>query len=200
MKARLHTILLATALLAAPGLAHAAGTIEGFYGIAKPPGTDFSGVTHDPHLFNDSEQIGGGDLMFNISWFQFGVVGDHMWAKDKASLTALGGLLGFKLPLGVLRVDLMGEAGAHRFGNLTSLSSNSDQWFAYLGLRPGLAFKFAKPDQPGLILGLWGFARWDLTSNRTGVVTAGNVGQQSLDSVKLGGASYGATVRLGFDF
>ncbi len=199
MKVRLHTILLATAALAAPTLAHAAGTIEGFYGIAQPPGTSFRGAVDDPHLLNHSEQDAGGDIMFNISALQIGAVADHMWAKDKASLTSLGGLLGFKIPLGILRIDLMGEAGAHRYGNLRDLSSNKDQWFTYLGVRPGIAFDLHPPDKGGLMIGVWGFGRWDVTSKRTNTaVTAGNIGNAG--SVKLGGASYGAVARVGFDF
>jgi hypothetical protein len=196
--------MLAVATLLAPGLALGGGTIEGFYGIARPPSTSFreaaGGVQDDPHLFRNSEQIAGADVMVNLDWFQFGVIGDHTWAVNKASLTALGGLLGVKLPLGPVRLDLMGEGGGHRFGELgTENTSNKDQWLAYVGLRPGIAFKFADPDKAGLILGLWGFARWDLNSKRI-PVTAGNAGDVTPSSLKLGGTQIGATVRLGFEF
>ncbi len=200
MNVRLRSLVLASAALLAPSLAFGVGTIEGFYGIGKPPGTSFRGATSDPHVFRDSEQLAGGDVMFNITWLQFGAIGDQMWAKNKASITSLGGLLWAKLAAGPVRVDLMGEVGGHRYGNLQNLSSNKDQWFAYLGLRPGVAFKLSAPDTPGFLIGVWGFARWDLSSKRTGVVTASNVGETSPGSIKLGGASYGATVRLGFDF
>ncbi len=204
MNVRLHTLALAGVALLAPSLALAAGTLEGFYGIARPPNKSFSssvsGAQHDQHLFNDSQQIAGADLMFNVGVLQFGAIADHTWAKDKASQTALGGLLGFKLGAGPLRIDLMGEAGAHRFGDLGSVSSsNKDQWLAYVGLRPGIAFKLAAPDQPGMIIGVWTFARWDLSST-TVPVTAGNVGNTTPNSLKLGGTTIGATLRLGFDF
>ena len=204
MNVRIHTLVLVGAALLAPSLALAAGTFEGFYGIARPPSTDFrsnvSGTIHDPNLFNHSEQIAGADLMFNFGALQLGAIADHTWAKDKASQTALGGLLGFKLAAGPVRLDLMGEAGAHRFGNLGSeTNSNEDQWLAYVGLRPGIAFKLAAPDQPGMIIGVWTFARWDLDSKRV-PVTAGNVGNTTPGSLKLGGSTIGATLRLGFDF
>jgi hypothetical protein len=204
MSIRLHTIVLAGAALLAPSLAFGTGTIEGFYGIARPPGTSFrsdvSGAVHDPHLFRNSEQNAGGDLMFNLSWLQFGAIADHSWASGKASQTALGGLLGVKLALGPVRLDLMGEGGAHRYGDLGSeTNSNKDQWLAYLGLRPGVAFKLSDPDKPGFLVGVWTFVRWDLNSKRV-PVTAANAGDVSPGSVRLGGSTVGATLRLGFDF
>ncbi len=204
MNVRLHIFGIAAAALLAPSLALAAGTFEGFYGIARPPSTNFhssvSGAQNDQHLFNDSQQIAGGDLMFNFGVLQLGAIADHTWAKDKASQTALGGLLGFKLAAGPLRIDLMGEAGAHRFGNLKStVNSGNDEWLAYVGLRPGIAFKLAAPNEPGMIIGVWTFARWDLSSKNV-PVTAGNVGNTTVGSLKLGGNTIGATLRLGFDF
>ncbi|HET6438934.1 MAG TPA: hypothetical protein VFG59_12780 [Anaeromyxobacter sp.] len=200
---RIRSFVLAAALLA-PKLAFGLGTLEGFYGIARSPGTSFhsdvSGAVNDPHLFKDSLQNAGGDLMFNLSWFQFGAIVDTTWASHSASQMAVGGLAGLKIPLGIVRLDLMGEAGGHRYGHLGSaVNSNKDEWLAYVGLRPGIAFKFAAPDQPGLIIGVWTFARWDLNSNRV-PVTGGNAGNVSAGSLKLGGSTIGATLRLGFDF
>ncbi len=204
MNVRLHSLVLAAAVLLAPSLAFGLGTIEGFYGVARPPSTSFraatGGAQHDPHPFQDSEQNAGGDVMLNFSWLQVGAIADHTWATNKASITALGGMLGTKIPLGPVRLDLMGEVGGHRFGNLGSeTNSGKDQWIAYVGLRPGIAFKFAPPDSPGLILGVWAFARWDLTSNRV-PVTAASAGNTTPSSLKLGGTQIGANVRLGFEF
>ncbi len=204
MHVRLRTLVLAGASLLAPSLALGAGTLEGCYGIARPPSTDFhagaSGAVNDPNLFNDSMQNAGGDLMLNLNWFQFGVIADHTWAKDKASQTAIGGLLGAKIGAGPIRLDLMGEVGGHRFGNLQStVNSGKDQWLAYVGLRPGIAFKLSPPNEPGLILGLWAWARWDLNAGSV-PVTASNAGNVTAGSLKLGGTSIGANVRLGFDF
>src|SRR5512141_1229172 len=88
MHVRLHTLVLAAAALVAPGLAFGGGTIEGFYGIARPPGTSFhsdvSGAVHDPDLFNNSQQIAGADVLFNLMWLEFGAVADHSWASGKA--------------------------------------------------------------------------------------------------------------------
>lgn len=204
MHVRLHTLVLAAAALVAPGLAFGGGTIEGFYGIARPPGTSFhsdvSGAVHDPDLFNNSQQIAGADILFNLMWLEFGAVADHSWASGKASQTAVGALLGPRLDAGPVRLDLLGEAGAHRFGNLGSeTNGNKDEWFGYVGLRPGAAFRFAPPGEPGVILGVWTFVRWDLSSKRV-PVTAANAGNATAGSLKLGGSTIGATLRLGYEF
>jgi hypothetical protein len=166
MHVRIHTLVLAGAALLAPSLALGAGTIEGFYGITRPPGTSFrsevSGAANDPHLFKDSLQNIGGDVMLNVTWMQFGAIVDQSWASSSATQTALGGLLGAKLAAGPARLDLMGEVGGHRYGNLkSSVNSSKDEWRAYVGLRPGVAFKLSPLDEPGLIFGVWTFVRWE---------------------------------------
>jgi hypothetical protein len=200
-----NTALAVALALAVPQAAHALGTIEGFYGLTRPPGTSFrssvSGATNDPHVFSNSLNIAGGDVLLDFGGpLELGAVGDVTWKRNSAKQTALGGLLGFKLDLGAIRLDALGEAGGHRYGNLADnpdvvTKSNTDQWFAYVGLRPGFAFQFGRP---GLLLGLWGFVRWDLTSKRV-PITVGDATSPN-GSVKLGGPSIGATVRLGFGF
>jgi hypothetical protein len=205
MNARLHAlVLVGAAALAAPRLALAMGTIEGFYGIARPPGTSFrsdvNGAVNDPHLFKNSKQMVGGDVLLGSGFLELGAIADHSWASGKGSQTALGGLLGLKVPLGALRLDLLGEAGGHRYGDLgKETNDGKDVWRAYVGLRPGLALKLGQPSLPGLVVGLWTFVRWDLNSDRV-PVTNRNVGSTTPASLKLGGSTIGATLRLGFDF
>jgi hypothetical protein len=199
------TALAFTALalaLAVPQPARALGTIEGFYGLTRPPGTSFrsevSGAANDPHVFSNSLNIAGADVLLDFGGpLELGAIGDITWKHNSASQTALGALLGMKFEVGGVRIDALGEAGGHRYGNLADnpsvvTKSNADQWFAYLGLRPGIAFTFGKP---GMELGLWTFVRWDLTNKRV-PITVNDVNS----SVRLGGPSVGATVRLGFGF
>jgi hypothetical protein len=201
-----HLTALVVAALLAPAPAFAFGTIEGFYGIVRPPNPSFraaaSGAKNDTRLFKDSLQNAGGDVLLNLGTFEFGAIADVTFAQHSANQSAIGALAGMKLPLGPVRLDLLGEAGGHRYGNIGSnpsiVKSGSDQWFAYLGLRPGVAFKFGAPDAPGFLLGLWGFARWDLTTKNAAVTVSGATDQPG--KVKLGGVSIGATVRAGFDF
>jgi hypothetical protein len=214
MHLRAHRWLLATSLLAgslfAPRLAYGMGVVEGFYGITRPPGTSFhstvEGAEDDPHLFKDSLQLAGGDILLDFDGpLEIGAIGDTTWASKSASQTALGALLGFRLKLGVVRVDLLGEAGGHRYGNFLNNSDvgaaeHSEQWFTYLGVRPGFGIHIGDPDQPGFLIGVWTFARWDLTSKRM-PVTVGSTGSTVANgSVRLGGPSIGATLRAGFEF
>jgi hypothetical protein len=207
MTHRVAPLLLAAALLA-PRVASAAVTIEGFYGITRPPSADFStavtGARHDPDLIRDSLQIAGGDLILHLGTFELGAIADTSWKSGSASQTAIGGLVGIGGDLGgALRLELLGEAGGQRYGNFFEnprivTASSSSEWFAYLGLRPGIAFRFS-PGRPGVILGIWGFARWDLTTSNV-PVTVGSVDNTTPGSVKLGGTTIGAVARLGFDF
>lgn len=201
------TALCAGLALAAPHAAQALGTVEGFYGLTRPPGTSFrsevSGAAHDPHVFSDSLNLAGGDVLLDFGGpLELGAIADVTWKKHSASQTALGALLGLKLASGPVRLDLLGEAGGHRYGNLADdpkvvTASKTDQWFAYVGLRPGIAFTMG---QPGLLIGVWTFVRWDLTDKRVPITVAETSGSTANGSIKLGGPSIGATLRLGVQF
>ncbi len=199
MKLRLFAPAVLAAALLAPRLAYGLGTVEGFYGWSRPPASNFhaatSGASHG-RLFKDNLMTAGGDVLLNFSWLEVGAIGDVSWASNSGNQTALGGLVGTKLPLGPARLDLLGELGGHPFGNFSNVSgSKTDQWLMYVGLRPGIAYSFGV-DGKGLMIGIWGFVRWDVTSNNV-PVTANNV---NVGSYKLGGTTVGATLRLGFDF
>lgn len=193
--------LLAAAVLMAPAVASAQVTIEGFYGIDRPPSTSFSsavnGAANSPSLFNSSLQTAGGDVLLTLGMLELGAIIDTTFGHNTASQTAIGGLGGVALGMGGVKLDLLGEAGGHRYGNFVSnpdivTASSTDQWFFYLGLRPGITFKLG--DGP-LAMGLWLFARWDVNSQNV-PVTVGSAG--SAGSYKLGGTTIGATLRLGF--
>jgi hypothetical protein len=194
-----RTVLALGALaLMAPGAAHAVVTIEGFYGAARPPEANFrqslAGTVNDQDLSDDTLQIAGGDLLLNLGGFQLGAIVDQTFG-DGVQQTAVGGLLGFRLG-DQLRLDLLGEAGGHRFGSLGDNvdADDADQWLFYVGLRPGIAYRLGS-GTPGLILGIWGFVRWDVTDDRVPLT----VGGARVGDVDLGGTTIGATLRLGFE-
>lgn len=203
-------VLVASAAALAPRLAYGLGVLEGFYGISRPPDTSFrsavSGAADDPHLFKDSLQLVGGDLLIDFGGpLEVGAIIDGTWARHSATQTAIGALLGLKLSLGSMRIDLLGEAGGHRYGNLTGSSSvlttgSDSEWLAYVGLRPGIAFRLGPPGRPGLLLGVWAFARWDLNDERVPVTVSGAGDAAADGSVRLGGPSIGATLRAGVEF
>jgi hypothetical protein len=192
----------AAAVTLAPRLASAAGVVEGFYGLAHPPATDFhaavSGTASQPDLFKSSLQIAGGDLLLNFNWFEVGAIGDVSWRSGSATQTALGGLVGAKLPVGPFRIDALGEIGGHMYGNFSNVStSKSSQWLMYVGLRPGFAYTFGA-DGRGFMIGVWGYARWDVTNQNVPVTAVS--GTPINGEYKLGGTSIGATLRAGFAF
>ena len=139
MTHRVAPLLLAAALVA-PSTASAVASIEAFYGISRPPSGDFrsavSGAANDPHLFRDSLQIAGGNVILHLGTFEVGAIADTSWKSGSASQTALGGLLGIGGDLGrSVRLELLGEVGGHRYGNFLENSrivtaSSTSQWLA----------------------------------------------------------------------
>lgn len=176
--------------------------IEGLYGLERPPSTSFSaavsgaGATGSASgLFDSSLQLAGGDVLLNLNGLELGAIIDATFGHNTASQTAIGALAGFALSAGPAKVDLLAEAGGHRYGNFASnpdivTTSSSSQWLAYIGLRPGFTVKLGGP----VTLGLWAFVRWDVTSHDL-PVTVRNAG--SAGSYSLGGTTIGATARLG---
>lgn len=207
MISRLATLLCAAALLA-PATTPAAVSIEAFYGLARPSSADFSaavsGAANDPDLVASSLNIAGGNLILHLGLLEVGAIADVSWKSGSASQTALGALVGVGGDVGrSLRLELLGEVGGHRYGNFTEnpdivTSSSSSEWFAYVGVRPGIAFRFPMGDAAFLV-GVWGFARWDLTTSDV-PVTVGSADSASPGSVELGGTTIGAVARIGFDF
>ena len=194
--------LLGMVALFTPGAAIAADvSVEGFYGVERPPSTDFSAAVSgvsSPSFFDSALQLAGGDVLLTLGALELAAIGDTTFGSNTASQTALGALAGVALGAGSARVDLLAEAGGHRFGNFVSnpqivTASSSSEWLFYVGLRPGVSFKLG--DGP-FTLGLWGFARWDLTSHDL-AVTVGSVSASNAGIYKLGGTTIGLTLRLG---
>jgi hypothetical protein len=187
--------------LVAPAAARASSVrIEGFYGLEQPPAASFSAATSGgsaSNLYKSSLQLAGGDVLFNLGGLELGAIIDTTFGSNSPSQTALGALAGVGLELDAFKLDLLGEAGGHRYGNFANnpdivTSSSSEQWLFYVGLRPGITFKLGGP----ISLGLWAFVRWDVNSQDL-PVTVGSA--KSAGSYSLGGTTIGAAVRLGFD-
>lgn len=198
--------LVAMTLVTPSSAAAAVFTLEGFYGIARPPSADLSsavaGATGARDIADSSLQIAGGDVLVNLGGFQFGAIADTTFGGDGGTQTAVGGLLGFRLG-DDLRLDLLGEVGGHRFGNLLEdesvlTSSSASEWLLYVGVRPGVAYRIDLAPTTGLIVGVWGFARWDVT-DKTVAVNVGDPVSGSPANLELGGTSIGATLRVGIE-
>lgn len=207
MARRLAPLAAALALLVIPRAAHAIVSLEAFYGLTRPPSASFnasvSGAANDPHLIKNSLQIAGGDLILHLGLLELGAIVDTSFKSGSASQTAVGALLGAGFDLAGLRIEALGEAGGQRYGNFLEnpsvvTASSSSEWLAYVGLRPGISYRFGDGGI-GLLVGVWGFARWDLTSSNV-PVTVSSASGTAPGSVKLGGTTVGATLRVGLDF
>jgi hypothetical protein len=206
MRRATTAMMVALAILLAPHTAWAGIAIEGLYGFARPPEANFraavSGAANDDDLSESSLQIAGATLLLNLGALELGAIIDKTFG-DGVTQTALGGLVGLHLG-DKLRLDLLGEAGGHRFGDVTDdpsvvTGSSADEWLFYVGLRPGLAYRIDLSPGVGFLVGIWGFVRWDVTDKTVPVTVRGATGLAPGD-VELGGTSIGATLRAGIEF
>lgn len=207
MTRRLVPFLVAAAILA-PHAAYAAVSLEALYGLSRPKAADFrratSGTADDPDLYDNSVNIAGGNLLLHLGWFEIGAIVDHSWKSGSASQTAIGALAGVGYDLGGwLRLEALAEAGGQRYGNFAEdpdiTSSSSSEWLAYVGLRPGVAVRMpvGATRKTAVLVGIWGFARWDVTDATVPVSVRG---VDNAGDLELGGTTIGATLRLGLDF
>ena len=198
------TLALAFALAAAPALAQPSGSgvdLSIHYGVDKYDsvglrsglsGTDFS----SSQQLEDASQSMGATVIARLGMLDLGVIGELGRPGKDNTTSVLGALAGLNVDVGMLRLEALAEAGGHRYGNaLTNQAvigdSTRSDWLAYAGLRPGLAVRLGGGPW---FLGLWGFARWDLTSKDVRVTLADGSGT---GSYKLGGSQFGAALRLG---
>jgi hypothetical protein len=154
----------------------------------------------DDDLSEDSSQIIGGTLLLSFGLLEVGAIVDATIPDKGPDQTAIGALGGIRLGE-KLRVDLLGEIGGQRYGNVFEDSdvvtdSTEEQWLMYVGLRPGIAYRFGAEDGIGIVLGVWGFARWDVTDENVRV----SAGDETQGEVELGGTTLGATLRAGIEF
>lgn len=198
--------LLAAVVLLAPATAGAASlSIEALYGASWPPAADFSSAVsgvNSEDLSEDTSQIVGGTILVNFALIELGGIVDTTISDKGPDQTAIGALGGIRLG-DKLRLDLLGEIGGHRYGNVFDdedvFGSTEEQWLMYVGLRPGLAYRFELGSGGmGILVGVWGYARWDVTDKKV-AVHAGE-GVPSPGEVDLGGTTIGATLRAGIEF
>jgi hypothetical protein len=148
-------------------------------------------------LLDDTSTHVGVTAIFRGEMLELGAIGEIGRPGKDGSTTLLGALGGLGFDLGAFRLEALGELGAHRYGDVLAdpsvvTQSKSEVWLVSVGLRPGLYVKFGPSDR--LLLGVWAFARWDVTSEDVQVTLAS--GGQS--TYELGGSQFGASLRAGF--
>ena len=198
------TLALALALVASPALAEGSGLdLSIHYGVDKYDAvglrsglssTDFS----DTDRLDDASQSVGATIIARLGALDLGIIGELGRPGKDNTTSVLGALAGFNFDFGPLRLEALGEVGGHRYGDAlrnTDVIVDSDRsdWLAYAGLRPGVALLIG--ESKTIFLGIWGFARWDLTTKDIPVTLEGGGGAGSYE---LGGSQFGAQLRLGF--
>jgi len=199
-------LTLALALAAAPALAAedggwgfditAHGGFDKYDSVGLRNGLDATDFSSSQQL-KDASQSFGATAIARIGMLDVGAIGELGRPGKTNDTTVLGVLGGINLDVGPLRFEALGEVGGHRYGNavhnstIISESTGSD-WLAYVGLRPGLSLKLGESGR--WLLGVWAFARWDITSKTVQVTLA----DTTTGSYKLGGSQFGGALRFGF--
>jgi len=193
-------LALSLALLASPALAGGSGLdLSVHYGLDKYDAvglkSGLGGVRSSGRLKDASTHLGA-TVVYRGGLLELGVIGEIGRPGKDGSTTLLGALGGLGFDLGALRLEALGEVGAHKYGDVLKdpavvTRSKSEAWLVSVGLRPGLSLRFGPGDI--LLVGVWAFARWDVTSQDVQVNLTGT----GNSTYKLGGSQFGAAVRAG---
>jgi hypothetical protein len=187
---------LSLALLAAPAAADDSGLdITLHYGGDKYDAvglkSGLGGVKASGRLRDTSTHLGATAIYWS-GMGELGVIGEVGRPGKDGSTTLLGALAGVGFGEDI-RLEALGEVGAHRYGDLLKDAavvsrSSKEAWLVSVGLRPGLSLRLGP-----LLVGVWAFARWDVTSQDVQVNLAGS----GNSTYKLGGSQFGASLRAG---
>jgi len=193
-------LALCLALPASPALAGGSGLdLSVHYGLDKYDAvglkSGLGGVRSSGRLQDASTHLGA-TAIYRGGLFELGVIGEIGRPGKDGSTTLLGALAGLGFDVGALRLEALGELGAHKYGDVLKdpavvTRSKSEAWLVSVGLRPGLSLRFGPGDI--LLVGVWAFARWDVTSQDVQVNLTGT----GDSTYKLGGSQFGAAVRVG---
>ncbi len=196
------SLALSLVLLASPALAQSDGgldlTLHAGYDKYDAVGLRSGlGGLHGSSLLDGGSRTLGVTAIFRSGMGELGAIGEVGRIGQDGTTTLLGVLLGPGFDLGGARLELLGELGAHQYGNVLHdaavvSQSKNEAWLVSVGLRPGLSFRLGSSHS--MILGVWTFARWDLTSQDVQVNLAGS----GNSTYTLGGSQYGASLRFGF--
>jgi len=152
----------------------------------------------DGQRMRDTSATVGATAIVQLGLLELGALAEAGRPGRANTTTAVAALGGLGLGLGRLHLEALGELGGHRYADaLTNpsviLDTDRSDWLAYVGLRPGISLRLG--DRGGFILGLWGYARWDVTKKDIPVTLADLSG---VGAYGLGGQQVGLALRLGF--
>lgn len=154
----------------------------------------------DAQRLRDSSLTVGATAVVRLGLLEAGALAElGRPGRDNPTAT-VAALAGVGFSLWRLRLEGLVELGGHRYADaLTNPSviqdTNRADWLAHVGLRPGLSVRLGETGN--MLVGVWGYARWDVTQEEVPVTLADLTGTGTYG---LGGSQVGAALRLGFTF
>jgi len=154
----------------------------------------------DAQRMQDASLTAGATAILRLGLLEVGAIGEVGRPGRQNPTATVGALAGIGLNLGRLRIEGLGELGGHRYADALNnpsviVDADRSDWLAYVGLRPGVALRLG--DEGNALLGVWGYARWDLTTKGIPVTLADLSGDGKYE---LGGSQIGVALRLGLSF
>lgn len=182
-------------------------TLEGFGGVAHHDllglGRDMPGPAPGDALRGRAGDLGTSAIL-RLGGFEVGALWAGSLNFTSAQTTVLGPLVGFAIdPIPLLRIELLGEVGGHEIRNIELSSAKmTSTWLPYAGIRPGVSLRFpaGATRSTRFVVGVWGFARWDLAHKQMAVEGAGPAGAPAALPYDVGGSSVGVAMRFGIEF
>ena len=175
---RLGTITTLAALLAlaTPSVARALGplslTLEAWGGVQRGDplrvvgGTAAAAATAEDRLDGTFDAIGV-TLIAKTSFLEVGLSFDQSFTPARTKVSTLTPLAGFAFDLSMLRFELLAEYGGHRYGSVAG--SRERVTVGFVGVRPGVSLRLPLAGSLRLVIGAWGFSRWNLSGDDVAV-------------------------------
>lgn len=175
------------------------GGVDRYDSVSLRSGLRLSDFT-DAQRLRDASLTTGATAIVRLGLLEVGVLGELGRPGRSNSTATFGALGGVGVSLGWLRLEGLGELGGQRYADALHnpgviQDTNRADWLAYVGLRPGLYVRLGESGNG--ILGLWGYARWDLMKKDVRVTLADLSGT---GTYSLGGSQLGVALRLGVTF
>ena len=149
-------------------------------------------------LLRDGVPLVGATTLGNIGRLAMGGAVDATPGINGDGRMSLALLLGFQPEIEGTRLQLLGEAGRHRFsnvgGSLVGHQLGPDTWLPYLGVRLGVAR--TAPAHGPFEVGAWLFGRYDI-GQATVTNVSGPLGAETRTDYRLGGWMGGLALQVG---
>ncbi len=173
-------------------------TIEGWGGAQQPNRIQVSGggsFTGNDTLDGTFDSVGF--AVTAKTWIlEVGISYDAMVAAPTTRTAVLAPAAGLGFDLGPVRLELLGEYGGRRYTNIGGTGQAVTVPMA--GVRPGVSLRFPIIGSTRIVVGAWGFARWNLETYDVGSVSQSVGGGVTLFHIGQE-TTFGVVGRLGIE-